>query len=190
MAERVLSLEQVLEFLRSRAYPIEDIPTLRNLQSIFGGGSLATISKGVAKYKAELEDQRTCEIPQAFHAVFAEVERQAWKVAGQKALEAAQVARLQADQERTEIDKQIVYLESANAEKAAKILSLQNRLKQLTSSEAQAWAQVTVVKDEMEDLKLKIAEQTRCIIDLEVAKGKAEAALAAFKEASAEHRKG
>lgn len=175
--------ENVLDFLRDRGYTAETIPTMRELQSLIGG-SLATISKAVAGYRAELEQAAQKPVPAAFKAVFDRAAESAWASAVAEATQAADSARRDAegllDQMRKECDR----LEGLNAELRAEITAVKAELNEARAAVAEQTVRAKVADENAVHLVADIQRLRDELAAAREAKAEAVGALKALKESA------
>lgn len=174
--------ENVLEFLRSRAYALETIPTLRELQSLTGG-SLSTISKAASVYRAELTQTARQPVPAAFRAVFDRAAETAWSSAVAEAASAAESARQDAENLIEQMRKECDRLEALNAGLRSELAAVRAELKDAREAVAEQRVLAKVADENAVRLSADIQRLRDELSAAREARAEAVGALKALKEA-------
>lgn len=176
------SSEKVLDFLRDRGYTLETIPTMRELRSLVGG-SLATISRAVTDYRAELKRSARRPIQPSFKAIFDCAAEEAWQSAVAEASQAAERARQEAESLLDEMRKECDRLEGLNAELRAELTAVRAELKDTREAAAEQSVRAKVADENAERLVDDIRRLCDELAAAREAKAEAVGALKALKEA-------
>ena len=173
--------EAVLDFLRSRGYTIETIPTLREIQSLVGG-ALSTISKAVAIYRDELTKDAREPMPTEFQAIFMQAAKTAWSVSIATASKAADGARRDAEGALDQMRKECDRLDGLNAELRAELAAVRAELKNANDAVAEQKARAKVSDENAERLVEDVQRLREALAKAREEKAEAVGALRALKE--------
>ena len=196
MPARQVTSEDVVKYLMQMT-PGEKLPTLRELQTALGGGSLDTMSRGVREYTRRIDEDVDRTMPESFSGLSNELSKKYWEAALSEIRAAEENVREENRGKLEELNRVVVALEKENAELTKKVEGRDRQMDRLFEELNAVKIEAAKAKDRVERLqedcrtakeeaKVERAEVRRLSKELteeKVKRASAEAALAAFKEA-------
>lgn len=173
--------ENVVKFLHDRGYTPDTIPTLRELQSMVGG-SLATISKAVASYRADLKQSQQEPMSDAFRAIFTRAAEAAWSASVAEASKAAEEVRKDAESAAEDIRKECERLEGLNAELRAELAAVKTELQEARAAASEKTVRAKVADENAARLVEDIRRLREALSAAREERAEAIGALKALKE--------
>ena len=196
MAARQVTSEDVVKYLMQMT-PGEKLPTLRELQTALGGGSLDTMSRGVREYTRRIDEDVDRTMPESFSGLSNELSQKYWEAALSEIRAAEENVREENRGKIEELNRVVEALEKENAELTKKVEGRDHQMDRLFEELSAVKIEAAKAKDRAEKLqedcrtakeeaKAERAESRKLSKELteeKVKRAAAEAALSAFKEA-------
>lgn len=196
MAARQVTSKDVVQYLMQRT-PGQKLPTLRELQAAFGGGSLDTMSRGIREYINSTKEQTERTMPASFLGLGNEISKKFWEAALTEIRKAEARVHDVNREKLEELNRVIEAFEKENAELVKKVEGRNRQMDKLFEELNAAKIDAAKAKDRAEKLqedyraareetKAERAETRRLSKELteeKVKRAAAEAALEAFKQA-------
>lgn len=196
MAARQVTSKDVVQYLMQRT-PGQKLPTLRELQAAFGGGSLDTMSRGIREYMSRTEEQAEQTMPESFMGLGNEFSKKYWEAALVEIHAAEVKVRNESSEKIAELSRVIEAFEKENAELARKVEGRDRQMDKLFEELSALKIEAAKAKDRVEKLqedcrtakeeaKAERAEArslSKELTEEKVKRAAAEAALEAFKQA-------
>lgn len=185
---------EIFELLKQ--YDINNLPTLRELRTMLGGGSLETISRSIHAYRRMQAEEAASQMPDAFRDAFRTAfdacAKDAWAVAAAHARLAAAMAEA-ADKTHVEkLEKDFTQLDAALSTAQLEITDRDKKIQSLIESAAVAKAeakaaveQATAAKAEAEELRSQLAQMAADLAAANARAGELDRQLTAAKSDAA-----